>query len=251
MEVLKIERFKFVYLRHMEFTIVVPRIVAIVESHDPDALRLTGRLNAVKAFLPDLDRIEVQERKWRESALLAESERVRDDMVNTIIRVERAYARVTVPGCEEASEKLTALFDKHKRDIAADGDTAETQRIYNLTEDIERTPGLPEALNGLALTPAYNAMKEANIRFDELWRKRNKELSEKDKVDSKAIRVACVQAVNHLYDGIDFYVVEYGVEAYRPLIMEINKLNAYYRQHIEAGLTLRKKNSNKPVQPEN
>jgi hypothetical protein len=149
----------------------------------------------VKGFLPALDKIEVQERRWQEAKVLDEEERLRDDFVNTIIRTERNYARVVVPGYENASELLTALFDKHGRDIAYDRNTAETQRIYNLTKDVERTPGMPEALEALALTPVYNAMKEANKHFDELWQQRNKYFSEVEHVDSKAIRADCVKAI--------------------------------------------------------
>jgi hypothetical protein len=240
METLKIDRFKLSYLRNMEFTLVVPRLISIVDNHNPESLGLAGRLNIVKRFLPDLDRMEAQERRWNEAAQLDECERSRDSMVNLLIRTERMYARAVVPGYEDASEKLTALFDKHKRDIAADNVTSETQRIYNLAEDIERTPGMLEALNTLALLPAYHAMKEANNRFEELWRKRNRELSEKDQVDSKAIRSACTQALNSLYDAIDFLASEQG-ESFRPLILEINQLSAYYKQRIKARITYRKK----------
>jgi hypothetical protein len=45
---------------------VFGRILSIVEK-SPLASLLNRRLNEVKAFLPDLDRIEAQERKWREA----------------------------------------------------------------------------------------------------------------------------------------------------------------------------------------
>ncbi|MDR3260479.1 MAG: DUF6261 family protein [Tannerella sp.] len=245
-----IERFRITALRNMEFTLVVPRIVSIVESHDPAALRLANRLEAVKSFLPDLEKIEAQERKWSDAALMEGCEDTRDDMVNTLIHVERAYARVHVPGFEEASLKLTALFDKHKRDIAVDNRTSETQRIYNLVEDIERTPGFQEnVLDVFSLRPVFQAMKEANIRFDELWLRRNRELSEVEKVDSKAIRVKCGKAVSSLYEGIEFYAAEYGEAEYQALIRELNKLSAYYKQQIKARITRQRnagKNAGKP-----
>jgi hypothetical protein len=241
-----IERFRITALRNMEFTLVVPRIVAIVESHDPDALRLKNRLDAVKSFLPDLAKIEAQERRWPDANLMEGCESTRDDMVNIMIHVEHTYARVSVPGLEEASQKLTALFDKHKRDIATDNRTSETQRIYNLVEDIERTPGFQEkVLEVFSLLSVFQTMKEANIKFDELWRRRNRELSEIEKVDSKTIRMKCGKAISSLYEGIEFYAAEYGEPAYHALIRELNKLSAYYKQQIKARITHRK-NAGKP-----
>ncbi|MDR0605863.1 MAG: DUF6261 family protein, partial [Bacteroidales bacterium] len=181
----KIERFRFQSLSNVEFTIVVPHIVSIAAKYPVVSQRLSRRFEALQAFLPELDRIEIHERKWHDAKILNEYERSRDSYVNTLIRTERTYSRVTVPGYEDASEKLTVLFDKHGRDIANDRNTAETQRIYNLVEDIERTPGMLDVLSVFALIPAYNEMKEANAKFDALWQQRNRELSEVEYVDVK------------------------------------------------------------------
>jgi hypothetical protein len=237
---LKIERFRFDGLKNAEFTLVAPHIVSIIEKHSIAEQQLQKRIDALKAFLPELDKIEAQERKWNDAKQLDEYERLRDSYVNTLIRTERTYSRVTVQGYEEASAKLTALFDKHGRDIADDRNTAETQRLYNLTEDVERSAGMLDALATFALIPVYNAMKEANIRFDELWQRRNAELSQIEHVDSKAIRSACVKAINALYDGIEYWAAESENPAWKPLIDELSRLGAYYKQQIKARVTRRK-----------
>jgi hypothetical protein len=217
-------------LRNAEFTLVVPHILGIVAG-SPFVQQLERRLDGVKAFLPDLDRIEAQERRWHDAGLLDEAERLRDGYVGTLIRTEKTFSRVAVPGYEEAAEKLTALFDKHGRDIASDRNIAETQRIYNLTEDVERTSGMVEILSRFALMPAYEGMKQANIRFDELWQQRNRELSENERVDSKSIRAGCVRAINTLYDGIEYLATESEDPAWMSLIRELSRLNSYYKQH--------------------
>ncbi|MDR0420921.1 MAG: DUF6261 family protein [Prevotellaceae bacterium] len=246
---LKIERFRFQSLKNVEFTLVVPHIVNIVEKHPIVEQQLQKRMDALKALLPELDKIEAQERKWHDAKQLDEYERLRDSYVNTLIRTERTYSRVAVPGYEDASAKLTALFDKHGRDIADDRNTAETQRLYNLAEDIDRTAGMIEALTVLALLPVYNAMKEANTHFDELWQRRNAELSEAEHVDSKAIRAACVKALNALYDGIEYWAAESENTAWKPLIDEISRLGTYYQQQIKARTTRRKNSENSENEP--
>ncbi|MDR2292967.1 MAG: DUF6261 family protein [Prevotellaceae bacterium] len=249
MNTLKIERFRFDELKNAEFTLVVPHIVNIVEKYPIALQQLPKRIAALKAFLPELDKIEAQERKWRDAQQLDEYERLRDAYVNTLIRTERTYARVAIPGYEEASKKLTALFDKHGRDIADDRNTAETQRLYNLVEDIERTDGMLNILNVFALTPVYTAMKDANIYFDKLWQLRNTELSEVEHIDTKAIRAACVKAINALYEGIEYWAAESENAEWKPLIDEISKLSAYYKQQIKARITRRKNKENTDSEP--
>ncbi len=234
MENLKIERFRITRLRNMEYTLVVPRIINIIERYFPESLRITRRLDALKAFLPELDKIEAHERRWHASQEKNDCERQRDEAVNAIIRTERTYSHLAIPAMNEVSKMLTHLFDKHGRDIASDNETSETQRIYNLVEDIERTPGMPEALEAFALTPIYENMKNNNIRFDELWRQRNKETSEITTVDVKAIRCACDKALIDLFNGIEYCAAEYTAEEYIPLINELNKLAVYYRQNLKA-----------------
>jgi hypothetical protein len=249
MNTLQIERFRWDGLRNVEFTLAIPHIINIMGKYSLVEQQLKKRFDALYAFLPDLDKIEAQERKWSEANLLNENERLRDTYVNTLIRAERTFARVDAPEYKEASEKLTALFDKHKRDIADDRNIAETQRIYDLVEDVERTAGMINALTALALLPAYNAMKEANIRFDELWRKRNTELSEAEHVDAKAIRSACVKAVNALYDGIEYWAAESDNPAWKQLISELSRLGSYYKQQIKARITRRKNKENIDNEP--
>jgi hypothetical protein len=248
MGTLKIERFRFDGLKNMEFTLMAPHAIKIAEKY-PCINLLEKRFNAVKSFLPELDKIEAQERKWHNAHLLNEAESNRDGFVNALIRCEHTYARVVIKGYEEASEKLTALFDKHKRDIATDSNIAETQRIYNLVEDVERTPGMLDVLATFSLIPIYNSLKENNIRFDELWQQRNSELSEIDRVDSKTIRLHCSKALHELYNGIEYQAAENDDAAWGALIRELSQMNGYYKQRLKARITHRKNKGKKEDEP--
>jgi hypothetical protein len=241
----RIEKFRFQSLNNVEFTLVVPHIITIADGYPVVHQQLERRFQTVGAFGPELKKIEAQERKWRDAKTLGELERSRDTYVSTLIRTERMYAQIVIPDYDEASKKLTALFDKHGRDIANDRNTAETQRIYNLVEEIERTPEILDALAVLALTPIYKAMKEANRSFDELWQRRNKELSEVEDVDSKMIRTDCVKVISALYEGIEYWVAEDDDPAWKQLVAELSQLGSYYSRQIKARETRRRNRDNK------
>jgi hypothetical protein len=245
----KIDRFRFPSLSNEEFTRVVPHIVAIAKKYSVVVQKLEKRFGALQSFLPELDKIEAQARKWREAKTLKEYESSRSAYVNTLIRTEQTHSRVSIPASEEASKKLTALFDKHKRDIASDRNTAKTQRISNLIEDIERTPGMLDVLATFALMPVYNAMKETNSRFDELWQLRNKELSEVEHVDSLAIRTECGKAIQAFYEGVEYWCSESDDVQWSQLIAELSELGSYYKQQIKARMTRRKNKENGDNEP--
>lgn len=250
MENIIIKRFRLWSLSNMEFTFFVPRVVSIAGKYPAVSQQMGKRYDALKAFLPELDKIEVQERKWRDSKLLDEYERSRDSFVKTLIRTEQTYSRAVVPGFEEASKRLTALFDKHGRDIAEDRHTAETQRINDLAKDVERSPDMVDALTTLALIPVYNAMKEANTHFDELWQRRNRELSETDRVDTKTVRTECGKAITAFYEGIEYWASESDNAEWQQLAAELSQLGNYYAQQIKARISRRKnKETNSDDEP--
>lgn len=241
MEVI-IERFKISHLRNMEYALIVPRILRIADSYDPERLHLGRRLNRAKAFLPELQRIEAIERKWHKSRQLGDSEFTRDIMVNTIIQMVRAFMRINIPVKSKAAELLDTLFDKHGRDIAVDSDTAETQRIFNLVKDVEASAELREAMNVLGLAEVFDYMKSANIEFNDLWEERNRELGQKEPVNTKAVRQKCNKALTALFDAIEHNSAEYEELDYLPLAKELNKQAAFYRQQLKARATRRKNN---------
>jgi replicative superfamily II helicase len=234
-----IEELKFNALRNMEFNLLVTHILSIVDQ--PFVLNRVGkRVDTLKAFLPELEKIEAQDRKWHESNDLNQAEKDRDNYVNILIRTERTYSRIIIPEYETASKLLTSLFDKHKRDIATDTNIAETERIYNLVNEVEHTSALLEALKTFSLIPAYEAMKAANIRFDELWQKRNRELGEIEPIDTKTIRTECVKAIKNLYKGIEYWDDEEGTPEWDTLIRTLSQLGSYYKQPLKARATRRK-----------
>jgi hypothetical protein len=55
-----IERFRFQSLNNIEFTLVVSYIVSIAGKYPVVSLQLGKRFDALRAFLPDLDKIN----KW-------------------------------------------------------------------------------------------------------------------------------------------------------------------------------------------
>jgi hypothetical protein len=244
-----IEEFKYNGLRNMEFNLLVSHIISIIDQAFVRD-KIGKRVDTLKKFLPELEKIEAQDRKWHESNELNQAEKDRDNYVNTLIRTERTYSRIFIPEYETASKLLTSFFDKHKRDIATDTNTAETERIYNLVNDIEHTSALLEALKTFSLIPAYEAMKTANIRFDELWQKRNRELGELKPVDTKTIRTDCVKAIKNLYKGIEYWCEEEETPQWDTLIGTLSQLGSFYKQQLKARATRRKNKDNTVLEDE-
>lgn len=228
----KVIRFKLSGLWNREYPLVVSRIIDIAFRYDPETLHLGKKFGRLESCREPLAQIEAKERSNRYSALMSEYDQKRDIYVNVIYAVAKEFRRTSLPIVGEAANQLLEMFAKHGKNIARDNYTAETKRLFDIIADIERSPELREALDKLSLTPVFEGLKTANIRFDETFMERNRLFA--DKTDIRAIRTACDAAVYGFFDAVDYCTGEYPEQDYSGLIKELNQLNTYYKQQLKA-----------------
>jgi len=237
---MSIVKFRFPGLWNSEYPLVVNRIIDIVGDYDLRALRLVQSYERLAAFRPQLAKIEVQERADAESAKLSELDQQRDTLFNVIYGSAKALKRTPMPDISTHAHRVLSLFKKHGAAMPATNYTAETKRLYDMAADVEAQPELQASLEELSLWQPFERMVEINREFDALFMQRNKQQAEAEKVNVRAIREECDKAISLLWSAIEFCTVEYGAEPYAPLVSNINRLNAYYKQQLAARATRRK-----------
>lgn len=229
---IKINRFKLLGLWNKEYPLVVQRIIAIALRYAIEALHLGRKFGILEACRPLLELMEAKERKNRYSILMSEYDQKRDIYINVIHAIAKSFRRAALPGTGEAALRILEMFDKHGKNIARDNYTAETKRLYDIIADIERNPELSEALEKLALTPVFEALKTTNILFDEAFMERNKIMAD-DNADIPAIRKECDAAITGFFDAIEYCSDEYPELDYSGLAKELNQLNGYYKTQLK------------------
>ena len=233
-------KFRFPGLWNSEYPVVVNRLIDITGAHDPQALRLQRSFDRLAEFRPLLAKIEAQERTDRDSAQLSEDDQQRDTLYNVIRTVAKTFQRTPIATVSEHAARIMTALKKHGNDVPAANYTAETKRLYDVTNDFTAQPDVMASLEALALLPLFERMSELNAEFDRLFMQRNRRQAETEKVDIRAIRVECDKAIGNLWNAIEFCISEYGETEYLPLVNAINTLNAYYKQQLAARSTRRK-----------
>lgn len=250
----RIERLKFPGLWNSEYPLVVNRLIDIVNTCDPQSLRLQRSFDRLAAFRPQLAKIEAQERADRDSALLSELDQQRDTLFNIIRTVAKTFQRTPMAEVSEHAARVLTALKKHGNDIPATNYTAETKRLYDLTADIGHQPEITASLAALSLLPLFERMNEVNGEFDRLFMHRHQRQSEVERVDVRAIRLECDKAITLLWNAIEHNMTEYGESEYAALVTAVNKLNAYYKQQLAARSVRRKTKKDvskeEPIKPE-
>jgi hypothetical protein len=215
-------------------------LIDIVEAHNPQALRLQRSFGRLAEYRPLLAKIEVQEKADRDSVLLSELDQQRDTLFNVIHGVTKTFRRTPMAEPSEHAARILTVLKKHGADIPAANYTAATKRLYDLVADIHARPDVMESLQALSLRPLFERMSEVNSEFDRLFMQRHERQSGTERIDIRAIRLECDQAVAALWNAIEFCMDEYGETEYLPLVKALNTANAYYKQQLAARATRRK-----------
>ena len=234
-----IVKFRYSGFWNSEYPLVVKRLIDIVGSFDVATLKLEASYNKLASFLPNLAKIEVQEKSDSDSKRLDELDQIRDTNYNIIHSVAKNFQRSTIQEFSDYGHKIVSLVNKRKSDIPTTNYTAETKRLYDFIADAESQPEIMEAIEKLSLSEQFAEMKQANIDFDELFMERNKRQAE-NRIDVLTIRRECDKAITKLWSAIDQGCYEDGKEMYMPMLNIINHLNSYYKQQLTARATRRK-----------
>jgi hypothetical protein len=234
-----IQTIHFSRLWNSEHPLVINRIAQIIESYNPAALHLDKAYDRLAATLPALALIEVKEKHTALSAEISELDNERDELVIALYIHAKYMSRLKLPSIAPPARVIKSLFERHGHDMATSNYSSETKRIADLLAEIEQNPEVAAAIAALHLTELVNRLATVNSEFEIKFMRRNSVLTSCEKVDARAIRLKADQAIQFVYQAIDFCVAEYPETNYTPMINALNELAAYYNAQIKARQTRR------------
>lgn len=246
----KIEKLDFPKLRNAEHPRVYNRLITITQKHNPETLHLTGPFARAKAHLPELDKIEAQERGSVHTKKMEEIDQRNDNLIKGMISMAKAHILADFPATYESALLVNNWLDKHKAgSIPDDNYTSSVERISDMVADAERTPELMAALQTINVTEIFTELKTNAPQLETLFMQRKEDKSKAETVDTKAIRREADKDMRRLFTFIELYQVEYPDVDYAPLTRELNVLLAYYKTQLAARAARRAKGENVEQEP--
>lgn len=106
---------------------------------------------------------------------------------------------------------------------------------------IDKDPEVMNAFIALGLGHYITELREINNSYAALWLKRNKSISLRPKVDSKALQRCCQSVVRHFLEQVDLAQKLYKHIDYEPFIYDLNLILTNYEGYIKKRATYSKK----------
>lgn len=237
-----ITRVEFGKLWNSEHPLVFNRLIAIIDKHNPEALHLGGPLGRAKKHLPELDKIQMQERGSTLTKKIEETDKRSDNIIWAFTGMTNSFITANMPDTYESALIVKEWLSKHKASTIPDANyTSASERIRDLITDAERTPEIMQAIETLHQTGMFNELKSVHEQMNTLFMQRKANKAQQENIDSKAIRAAADKDMRMLFTFIELYQVENPEVDYSPLVREMNVLLKYYKNQLAARAASRLK----------
>ncbi|MBV5280992.1 MAG: hypothetical protein JZU53_01020 [Paludibacter sp.] len=229
----RISRLAFKSLRNSEYTMFISQLVAIFLKYDADALQLRKSFDRVVALTPELDKIRAQDLSSAYSNMIRDLDVQRDNLFSTFVSMVKTLEKSGIKSLAPHVEILKRLLDKHGRDIAEAGYSAETKRLNDFLVDISTNANVMAAITATNLALFIDQLRTVNTEFASKFMVRVEESSMSEIINTHTIRRVSDKTLVSFFDAIEFCSSEYEELDYVTPAKELNELITYYKTMLK------------------
>jgi hypothetical protein len=235
----KISRLAFKSLRNSEYTMFISQLVAILLKYNVDALQLRKSFDRLVSLTPELDKIVAQDLSSAYSNKIRDLDAQRDNLFAVIVSMVKNLEKSGIATLAPHVELLKRLLDKHGRDIAEAGYSAETKRLNDFLVEISTNANLMAAITATNLALFIDQLRTVNTEFASKFMTRVEESSTSEVINAHIIRRVSDKTLTSFFDAIEFCSSEYEDLDYVTPANELNELITYYKTMLKARESLR------------
>jgi len=230
----KISRLALKSLRNSEYTMFISQLVAILLKYNLDALQLRKSFDRLVALTPELDKIVAQDLSSAYSNKIRDLDAQRDNLFAVIVSMVKNLEKSGIATLAPHVELLKRLLDKHGRDIAEAGYSAETKRLNDFLVEISTNANLMAAITATNLALFIDQLRTVNTEFASKFMVRIEESSSSEVVNAYNIRLVSDKTLISFFRAIEFCSSEYEDLDYVTPANELNELITYYKTMLKA-----------------
>lgn len=230
----KISRLALKSLRNSEYTMFISQLVAILLKYNLDALQLRKSFDRLVALTPELDKIVAQDLSSAYSNKIRDLDAQRDNLFAVIVSMVKNLEKSGIATLAPHVELLKRLLDKHGRDIAEAGYSAETKRLNDFLVEISTNANLMAAITATNQALFIDQLRTVNTEFASKFMVRIEESSTSEVVNAYNIRLVSDKTLISFFRAIEFCSSEYEDLDYVTPANELNELITYYKTMLKA-----------------
>jgi len=199
-----------------------------------DALQLRKSFDRLVALTPELDKIVAQDLSSAYSNKIRDLDAQRDNLFAVIVSMVKNLEKSGIATLAPHVELLKRLLDKHGRDIAEAGYSAETKRLNDFLVEISTNANLMAAITATNLALFIDQLRTVNTEFASKFMVRIEESSSSEVVNAYNIRLVSDKTLISFFRAIEFCSSEYEDLDYVTPANELNELITYYKTMLKA-----------------
>jgi len=228
------ETIKLTHLRNSEFIQFVKTLVQIVNSNDPEVLKIKAQCDDLTALLAVLTGLYKPDLGSAITKEIQDIDARRDDALMGIEMQLKSFAYHFEPAKQEAAQLLITSLATYGSGITRLNYQAESTTIDSIIAKWESHPELVSALTTLSMPAWVTELKTVNTLFDQRYIDRLKEDAKAPEEKSVEVRGQINQSYRTLLAHLQAHATLSIDETYNETVKQINLLIQQFNQLVTA-----------------
>ncbi len=225
----------------LEVPQMVDQVIAIVDKHEPETLKIDGAYNLLVAKRHHIDKLFVWYRSHPLTKELQELRKIRRLNIRKISFQLEVAIQEDVSGVDKSVNLVKSEIERFISDFNSSNEEVKCRRLTQFFELIDANEVLEEALATLKFADKLDELRSTHSNILELMKNKITNLSYRPVEKTPFLKESVLNSTKNMFLEIELAILKYPEIDYRPLINELNVLLNTYNNLINYRMLYNKR----------
>ena len=236
-----ISNLNFSQLKKLEVQTLANRVLAIVEKHDPEVLKIKETFDILVEQKPQIKLLKIGHGPHPVTKKLNLLRKRRDAFTKGLINRIKTTEEAKISNKEEAVNVAKPVVIRYLQGLSRESEEIITATVIQFIDFVQENPNVTAALDTLNLTSELDDLQGVINEIEALYAHRTQNLSQRPKMDTRNIKAQLKSDIEDVFKHIEVAQIKNQDLDYIPLIDELNKEIAHYKAIIKTRASYSKK----------
>lgn len=218
----------------LEVPQMAEQVIAIVDKHEPETLKIDGAYNLLVAKQPHIDKLFVWYRSHPLTKELQELRKTRRFNIRKVSFQLEVVIREDVSGMDKSVYLVKSQTERFISDFNSSNEEVKCRRLTQFFELIDANEELEEALTKLKFSDKLDELRSVHSNILELMKNKLTNLSYRPIEKTPFLKKSVLNSTKNMFLEIELAILKYPEIDYQPLINELNVLLNTYNNLINS-----------------
>ena len=231
----------FSQLKKIEVQTLANRVLAIVEKHNPEALKIDQIFDILVEQKPQIKLLKVGYGPHPITKDLKALRKRRNAFMQGLINRLNTIENTKMSGMEEALKVAKPDVLRYMQGLSRESEETITGTVIQFFDFIQENTKFATALETLDLSSDLNGLKIVSSEIEQQYDNRTEDLSIRPKMNTRKIVSELKSDIQYIFKEIELQQIKNRNLDYNLLIDELNKEIAHYKAIIRTRASINKK----------